>query len=216
MSKSGRLITGNFSGVRNTLLTLFVILIFLPLNGKAQEEQANAEPDSATTFTNLQAALKNPELVYKLDLSKTGLREFPHEVYRFTNLRVLKLNHNRIKKIPASIDSLHNLEELYMSSNRMEEIAPEFGNLSNLRILVISRNNLVIIPQTIGNLKKLEYADMWDNNLNMLPDEVGQIKDNLKTLDLRGILFEEEEHEHIKELLPKTEIFLSPSCRCKN
>ncbi len=63
-------------------------------------------PDSTFIYTNLEEALKEPEKVYNLDLSKKKLNEFPMEILKFTNLRSLKLYKNRIDSIPDEISQL--------------------------------------------------------------------------------------------------------------
>ena len=191
----------------------YLIAVFLSLI--CSSYMMGQEPDTSFVFTNLNDALLKPLSVYKLDLSKKGLKIFPLDLVQFRNLRFLNLNKNKLKNIPKEIGELRNLEVLDVSKNSLEEIAPELGFLKVLRVLVLSRNNLVSIPSAFGDLEKLESLDLWDNDLLPLPDEIAKLK-SLKTLDLRGILFSEEEHSRIKTLLPDTKIFLSPSCNCKN
>jgi hypothetical protein len=56
--------------------------------------------------------------------------------------------------------------------------------------------------------------ELWDNEIGTLPDEMGQLR-SLRYLELRGILFSEEQHVQFREMLPDTQIMLSPSCNCK-
>ena len=52
--------------------------------------------DTLTAYTSLEEALKNPELVIKLELRKKGLKVFPKEIIQFTNLQYLDLSKNKI------------------------------------------------------------------------------------------------------------------------
>ena len=65
------------------------------------------------------------------------------------------------------------------------------------------------LPRNIGKLEKLETMEMWDNELDSIPEEISQLK-NLKTLELRGILFTAEEQERIQSLLPEIELVMQP------
>ena len=167
------------------------------------------------TYTSISQALEHPESVYKLNLSKQKLKVFPMEITQLKNLQELDLSKNKIIEIPKEIELLTHLQELDASKNKLEKIPPEIGNLKNLRHLNLGRNEIVNVPKEIGQLEQLLILDMWDNNLNNLPDEIQNLK-NLKVLELRGILFSEEEHARLKTLLPNTQIYLSPSCNCKN
>lgn len=55
------------------------------------------------TYIDLKDALKNPEDVYGLDLSATGLRELPTKIVRFKELRKLELNFNILTNLPPEI-----------------------------------------------------------------------------------------------------------------
>jgi hypothetical protein len=47
-----------------------------------------------------------------------------------------------------------------------------------------------------------------------LPDEMGQLR-KLSFLELRGILFSDEQQQQFHDMLPETKIMMSPSCNCK-
>lgn len=173
-------------------------------------------PDSTFIYTDLQEALKEPEKVYHLDLSKKKLQDFPMEVLKFTNLRSLKLYKNRIDSIPNEISQLKNLGELNVGMNDLTKFNVNICQLTNLEKLVLNQNEIEEIPAEIKNLTKLVHLDMWDNNLFVIPDEIGELKETLKVFDLQNIQFNIEEQKRINGLLPKTKVTMPPSCNCKD
>ncbi len=173
-------------------------------------------PDSTFIYTDLQEALKEPEKVYNLDLSKKKLNEFPMDILKFTNLRSLKLYKNRIDSIPNEISQLKNLRELNVGLNDLTKFNKAICELTNLEKLVLNQNEIEEVPVEIKNLSKLVHLDMWDNNLFVIPDEIGELKETLKVFDLQNIQFNTEEQKRIHELLPKTKVEMPPSCNCKD
>ena len=77
-----------------------LILLFL-INiggvGLAQDIDKNG------AYTNLEEALKNPDVVYALDLSNSDLNTIPDSIALFINLEELILDSNNIEVIPNFI-----------------------------------------------------------------------------------------------------------------
>ena len=65
----------------------------------------------------LDAALKEPEKTYLLDLSHQGLVKLPEKVGQLTNLSELYLNNNKLTQLPPEIYHLKNLTILDLSGN---------------------------------------------------------------------------------------------------
>lgn len=172
--------------------------------------------DSVFVYTKLEDAIKEPEKVYNLDLSKQKLDSFPSEIFQFKNLRTLNLSRNKIKSIPKQIKELTYLRELNLSRNKIKEFIPEVCLLTNLKKLTLNQNFIEAIPSEIKNLKKLAYLDMWDNNLWIFPDELGELKENLKYFDLQNIQFSSSEQDRLRKLLPNTKFNWPPPCNCKD
>jgi Leucine-rich repeat (LRR) protein len=167
------------------------------------------------TFKSLAAASNQPDSVFKMDLSKQKLKDFPVEIRKFKNLQVLNLSRNRLRDVPAWIGELKNLQKIDLSNNKLKELPDSIGSCGNLIYLGLNRNIIETLPRTIGRLEFLEIIELWDNEIISLPDEMKHLH-NLKTLELRGILFSQEEQDQIHNLLPDTDVFFSPSCNCKN
>ena len=109
---------------------------------------------------------------------------------------------------------LTNLQRLKANNNKLVEIPATIGKLSLLQKLELNRNVIEKLPEEIGKLNNLEELSLWDNELSDIPDEIKNLG-SLKVLELRGILFTDEQQRRIHELLPYTKLFFSPSCNCK-
>lgn len=198
--------------MKKYLLFLFISAFHV---AHAQDEPSvQLIDDTMYIYRSISVALQNPDKVYRLNLSKTRMKDIPADVFKFKNLRELDLSRNRIDSIPAAIGDLQNLTSLNLSSNNLELLPDEIGKLSNLTHLNLNRNKIVALPSTIGNLSNLELLELWDNELSGIPDEISKLQ-KLKALELRGILFSEDEAARIDSLLPNTKIMMSPTCNCK-
>jgi len=170
--------------------------------------------DTMASYTTIEEALKQPDLVVKLELRKKKLKVFPKEILQFKNLQYLDLSKNSIKELPEEIAQLKNLQYLSISKNGLEELVPPIGELTNLYYLNLNQNELTSLPLTIGKLEKLKNLDLWSNNIDRFPEEMKDLK-SLKILDLRVIMIPDATQMHIQYLLPNTTIYFSPFCKCQ-
>jgi Leucine-rich repeat (LRR) protein len=199
--------------VKSVIISLFLTVFSFSL--KAQEVVFTHE-DSTFIYHSIAEALVNPDKVFRLNLSRHKLDSFPTEILQFTNLTELDLSRNRIQQLPPGIGTLIHLKTLKLGNNKLIHLPPEIGLLKNLVLFEVNRNQLEDLPNTIGGLESLEIFQLWDNELGDVPDEIGDLK-NLKILELRGILFTEEQQQRIDSIVVKSaKIYLSPSCNCKN
>ena len=141
-------------------------------------------------YKSLDAALENSDQVYQIELRRKGFTEFPKELQKFPNLKVLDLSKNKIKFFPDFL-----------------------AHLSNLTTLYLSRNDIEIIPTSIRLLESLEELDLWDNNIESLPKELANLK-NLKLLDIRGLALSFTKYNANLELMKGVDLFMSEPCDC--
>lgn len=198
-----------FRQMKNLLLGF---ILFITSVGTGQQD---INLDTCKTFTSIEEAMKHPEEVYILNLSKNKLRAAPEVIAQMTNLRVLNLSKNKITELPASFASLKALQEINLDKNAFETFPVVIVEMTNLKKLIISQNDVYGIPYDIKNLQQLEILDMWSTNLYDIPESLSELP-NLKIFDLRVIQFSDEEKEHISQLLPNTKIHFSNSCNCSN
>ena len=194
------------------LLTISIILA--SFCGKAQVLPSD-ELDRVGVYTNLSSALKNPEEVYALDLSKQKLTEFPREIFQLTNLNILNLKKNKLEEIPDSIFVLKNLQELYLSKNKLIEINDSIYGLGQLKIIDLSENKISVISYKLSYLNQLKEFHLWGLPITKIPQEIYDLPE-LVFLDIRQIYFTPKDKSFIIDNLPNTEVRTSNVCDCGN
>lgn len=169
--------------------------------------------DSVRTYRSLESALKEPDRVYRLDLSHQRLKEVPEDVRKFPHLNALDLSRNKLRTLPEWLGAATDLQELRVSRNKLSEFPQVICGFAHLKRLDLSRNALQGLPECMGNLAELVSLDLWSNDLAVFPPELEGMK-ALRFLDLRVIQFSAEEMERIKDLLPWAAIHFSQPCNC--
>ena len=196
---------------KNLLFTLLCLCLFV--NTKAQLLDS-LSLDTLTGHTSIIEAMKNPDAVIKLVLRTNHLKTFPIEILNFKTLQYLDISKNSIDELPDSINQLSKLQVLICSKTGLKRLPKQIGKLTNLTYLNINQNDLSSLPPQIGNLEKLEILDAWSNNFDEFPATLKNLK-ALNVLDLRNILISDETQLYIHSLLPKCNVYMSPSCKCK-
>ena len=191
-----------------------LLVFLLPVAGSCQLLDS-LSLDTMTACTSIQEALKDTANIIKLDLSKGKYSEFPKDIRKLTNLQYLDLSKNKITDIPVWIGELKNLQFLILSKNKIDSLRSQIGDLTHLKYLLINRSELQTLPHTIGKLKELHTLDLWGDNMSSYPYELKYISDNLKVLDLRDVLVNDEQQNFLKAILPNTTLYFSPICPCE-
>jgi Leucine-rich repeat (LRR) protein len=124
---------------------MVVVLPALELPALAQERALldSVALVSKKEFTALEQALKDPDAVYRLDLSYSGLTDFPREILLFTNLQSLNLSNNGIAEIPPEITRLTRLQRLNLSTNGLKRLPAEISSLKYLKWLDVTQNQFL-------------------------------------------------------------------------
>ncbi len=188
--------------INKTHITPILFLCLMNFSSVFAQHKALKEEDleKAQTFVSLTEALKNPEMVFKLDLGSQNLKIIPKEISSLKYLQVLLLgfhygsklglNENDLKTLPDEIAELMFLEKIDLSDNPnldLEAVFNQLSKLPNLRILIInadfSRKTFTSLPKNIGLLKNLEVLSIRSHNFKTLPIEITQLK-KLTVLDL--------------------------------
>ena len=192
------------------------ISVLIYLGASAQNWTLEALQTEIYQYESLEEALNAPrDSVFSLKLKKR-LKKIPMEVFtEFPNLQLLDLSRNRIREVPPEIGMLKKLKKLILERNKIEALPAEIGELEDLRELIINRNELTTLPTEIGNLKKLRYIDMWSNNITGLPRSMEEMY-ALQEVDLRVIVFTEQEQASIKAVLQNVKLHMDEHCNCGN
>ena len=195
------------------IIVIISLSLFSQTHFLYSQDSLNINLDTCIIYKSIESALKNPEKVFILDLSKEGYKVFPQEILQFENLVSLKLAKNKLSVIPDEIKQLRYLEILALGKNNFSTFPVSITNLPNLKKLYIDQNEITAIPHDINKLQKLEVLDMWSNDLYIVPESISQLA-KLKVFDLRVIQMSKDEQERIIKLLPNTKVHFSNTCDC--
>lgn len=96
---------------------------------------------------------KTVKQVTKLNLSGRGLKEFPENVFEYTNLTKLVLSNNHIKVVPKEILRLKKLKVLDLANNEIPVLQSAVFNLPKLRTLNVYGNKIKKFPKQVYGSK---------------------------------------------------------------
>lgn len=139
--------------------------------------------------------------ITKLDLSNSGLKEIPIEIFELKNLRKLNLSDNQIKTIPKEISNLKLLEVLDLSNNKVNNFFSKLCELKSLKNLNLNNNQISTLPKQIHKLKQIRRLSISNNKLKSLPPEFSELN-SLVSLNISKNYFIELPHPifNLKEL----------------
>jgi Leucine rich repeat len=144
-------------------------------------------------FTSLEAALREPEKVYRLDLGARPdaprLQALPAEVGRLVKLQELKLQGQGLTELPKELGRLRALQRLEVSDNALAALPGELGQLAALTELRLAGNRLQELPEELGHLRRLETLELARNELQHFPGFVVALP-ALQTLTLHSNPFQ--------------------------
>ncbi|XP_065051466.1 leucine-rich repeat-containing protein 1-like [Rhopilema esculentum] len=120
-----------------------------------------------------------------LDMSVQELEVIPKQVFKDSDLRILKLNGNFLRSIPFEMTRLRHLEELYLQNNNLEFLPAQVCALISLQVLDVSYNRISMLPYSVSHLKNLRVLDVAYNNIKMLPESLHFLQ-SLEALNIDG------------------------------
>jgi Leucine-rich repeat (LRR) protein len=191
-------------------IVLFIILISFCLNELKGQEDVMVKKDSVAY--SLEEALKSPEDILILDLSKQKIKELPNDFGPLINLRELYLDKNKLSSLPRSLASCEQLQIISISKNKFVDFPMIICYLSQLKSLDFSTNEIAALPDCLAELIHLEYIYLVGNEIAVVPEKLEKL--NLKELDMRMIQMNEKEQNTIREQFPNTDIKFSKPCNC--
>ncbi len=169
--------------------------------------------DSTKEFYSIASALKEPDQVYRLQLTKKKYKELPEEIRQFKNLNALDIGKNKLKVLPAWLGELKYMQEFRAPQNKLQEMPAVVCQWPHLKRLDLHQNEITGLIPCMGDLTEVVSLDLWSNDLEDFPEELKGMT-ALRFMDLRVIQFDQREMEHISELFPRVKIFFSQPCHC--
>ena len=189
-----------------------LLLIAFALLFKNAEAQSSLDSTQINKeFYSLDEALKNPENVYRLNLSEQEIQVSDTVWSKFTNLQYLSLKNDHLKQIPSGVGyiktlkvldlsgndfkvlpstfiNLSNLQELYINDDKyfkFEKNIPILSKLPNLTSLHLENDGLKSLPKNTSSLSHLESLFLNDNQFKHFPSELNAIE-SLEYIDLHN------------------------------
>jgi len=204
----------NLFGITPYKLFLLTTCFVVSLLGHAQT-YTGVDLDTCRVYTDLNLALKNPNKVYRLKLSKKKLTSFPEEIYKLSNLRELNLDRNKISEIPSRITELPKLVKLSLNENRIDTLPPFLFLMKNIEDLQVGDNYITTLPDEIEQLSILKVLAIWDNPIEYYPNSLGSLK-QLMILDCLHNQMNFGTQDRISSMFDskKTKMYFSPPCAC--
>ncbi|XP_034273647.1 leucine-rich repeat-containing protein 57 [Pantherophis guttatus] len=111
-----------------------------------------------------------------IDLSNNKLESLPPFIGKFSVLKSLALNHNRLTVLPEDLCKLKKLEILHLNNNQLTRLPSSFGQLAALKTLSLSGNKLQTIPIQLCSLHHIDVVDLSRNQIQSIPDTIGELQ----------------------------------------
>ena len=168
---------------------VFTLALLLVLINSSFSQNTDKEKE----FTTLNEALKNPEKVFRLNLSNQDITISSEQWSSFINLEYLNLNGDHLKELPIAITKIKTLKTLDLSGNDFTSLPDDFSNLINLEEIYLNDEKNMNLPKTLSilsTLPKLKSLHLENDNLSVLPSELQSFK-NLESLYLNKNKFKE-------------------------
>lgn len=139
-------------------------------DGKGGDESFSGLSTSPSKSAGLRTSKANDEEASEqswsmIDMGGLNLKTIGNEVFRYTFLTSLFINHNSITTLSPAVVQLRNLSVLDASGNKLVMIPPELGMLTELRGLFLFDNCLTVLPPELGTLYQLEMLGIEGNPL---------------------------------------------------
>uniref|UniRef100_H0V1C8 Leucine-rich repeat-containing protein 57 n=1 Tax=Cavia porcellus TaxID=10141 RepID=H0V1C8_CAVPO len=112
-----------------------------------------------------------------IDLSNNKIESLPPLLIgKFTLLKSLSLNSNKLTVVPDELCNLKKLEMLSLNNNHLRDLPATFGQLSALKTLSLSGNQLRALPPQLCSLRHLDVLDLSKNQIRSIPDLIGELQ----------------------------------------
>eukprot|EP00961_Rhodomonas_salina_P249923 3378136-Rhodomonas_salina.2 len=157
---------------------------YMPLESEVEDLTDLLVPRNRFREAPMQLAFASSLL--RLDLSENVMEKVSNRVmYELSNLKELRISHNRLIELPHSVGSLTSLEILIMDENLVHTLPNSLSTMTALTLLDITHNRLKELPAGIGGLTALRELHVARNALIEIPESMAGMT-SLRVLKARG------------------------------
>ncbi len=135
------------------------------------------------------------------------MKTFPESFAELSNLRAL-ITGGGLEYLPAQLGNLKKLTILICESGKLKQLPPTIGQLVNLEELKLRMNLIENLPVGFFELPKLKYLDLSYNKLTSISTDFSKLSDTLLQLYFYGNNYSPAEGVLLKQLLPKSTVYL--------
>ena len=101
------------------------------------------------------AVLRSLSNLRHLIITQFDLREFPDELFQFTQLQGLTMILCNMESLPSEISKLSELEVLDLTFNYLSDLPVALAELKSLEVLTLTHNHFRTIPSTVIDIQGL-------------------------------------------------------------
>jgi Leucine-rich repeat (LRR) protein len=112
-----------------------------------------------------------------LFLCFVNMRSWPLDIFKFTNIKQIRLLHSKSVEIPDEISRLVYLEKFEVSMTKIGRFPKGICQCPNMKSIDISYAEIDDIPKEIQNLKNLRIFNVRSNKIKEIPDELAECND---------------------------------------
>jgi len=125
--------------------------------------------------------------IWHINLAGWGLKAIPEEVFKFSELKTLCLEHNQLSDIPEEVGKFHSMIHLDFNDNELTILPDSISNLTQLESLCITNNPISSLPKTLTNLKNLKHVYVRGTQITEKPEifKDARFDDYTKTIYLK-------------------------------
>ncbi|KAK0543371.1 Glucose-repressible alcohol dehydrogenase transcriptional effector, partial [Tilletia horrida] len=136
-------------------------------NGSSETASPTGDSAGANAAKEVNGADSGPAQTWTtIDMGGLALKNLASDLFKYTFLTSLFVNHNALTTLSPAIVNLRNLTVLDASGNKLTSIPAELGMLTNLRELFLFDNALSTLPPELGTLHQLEMLGIEGNPLS--------------------------------------------------
>ncbi len=177
--------------VQGDLLLLFtpkpdeVFEAMLQHAATSAKRQPDYRPKSNdTTLTTLEELKEsvNPDQILKIDLSVLELTSVPEEIYRFKNIKTLKLNGNKMTAVRLDLKQFRQLDYVDLNHNPIQKLT--LTRTRELENINLQGTGMVRVPRSLKKIPNLKSVWLgFNTKLDLKQRDFKRIR-NIRDLNL--------------------------------